>query len=600
MSRLLREGLVRYQGLLIIDNAEDEGDVRLLLPPPTGQCRVIVTARDSALLHRLTNSDPIQVDLFSPGEAEACFAEWIGDERVKSELDDVHTLCGLLENLPLAVDAAARTIASEKLSVAAWLAAYPNERNLLEELSKTRVGEADLPDEEARRRRIVGAVLRMSLKNLDPIAAGLLASVACFDSAGGGSEEMIIQVADAGVEAATAGLELNRLRLRSILRESTFGGGGTRYTLHRLMRRVVIDEWNGPYESSRARCFAQYAAFPELLSRLVSDNRSSDAHRAFNHESANLDAVAQIMAMEEGVPESLLEEMPRLRAEFAAHLAQFALFAWPRDLMRVLLENGSSDGREGGWGWLEANTLKALGDLERREDHMVQARTRYEEALPIFREIQDRLGEANTLLGLGDLERREDHMVQAHTRYEEALPIFRDIQERMGEANTVQAVALVDSLEGSKDEAVRGFQQSLKLHEEIGNRLGMRASWVYLGQHYLRNGQPLEALLAFEESLNVLPREGDPVGYSICLRGQYQAFSDLSNVLGLLACLRMMADVGEGLEEPYTNLMQSIKDANPDTDFGELEEALSTDADGLRRNAVQLAQNQAKEGSSQE
>ena len=78
----------------------------------------------------------------------------------------------------------------------------------------------------------------------------------------------------------------------------------------------------------------------------------------------------------------------------------------------------------------EANTLKALGDLKMRTDDLAGARQDYEQALPIFRQIEARLGEANTLQALGDLKMRTDDLAGARQDYDQALPIFRQIEAR--------------------------------------------------------------------------------------------------------------------------------------------------------------------------
>ena len=453
---------------------------------------------------------------------------------------------------------------------------------------------------------------------------------------------------------------------------------------------------------------------------------------AFDEEEANLEIVAEAMVRDAHPPEGIGDRLPRQRAEFAAHIAQFAALRWPLEFRRRLLEAAVEDARDGGWRELTASTLKALGDVERREARLSQARSRYQEALPIFREIQnrlgeaytlqalgdlerredrltqarscyqealpiyreiqnrlgearlsqarsryeeallifreiqarlgeantlwalgdlemredrltqarsryeeallifreiqdrlgeantlralgdlemledrltqarsrhgealpiyreiqDRLGEANTLWALGNLEMREDRLTQARSRYEEALPIYREIQARPGVANTVQAMAVLDSLDGRGDRAVEGFQDALRLHREIGNSLGVRAGWVYLGQHYMRNGQPAEAVLAFEESLSALPRQGDPPGYVTTLKAQHNAFARLSNVTGMLSCLRILADIGAGLEERYTRLLDAIKEQSPNADLASIKAALSADPDAVRRTAV--------------
>ena len=88
----------------------------------------------------------------------------------------------------------------------------------------------------------------------------------------------------------------------------------------------------------------------------------------------------------------------------------------------------------------EANTLKALGDLYVRTDRLREAEQSYQAALPIYREIEDRLGEANTLQALGDLYVRTARLREAEQSYQAALPIYREIEARLGEANTLQAL----------------------------------------------------------------------------------------------------------------------------------------------------------------
>ena len=92
--------------------------------------------------------------------------------------------------------------------------------------------------------------------------------------------------------------------------------------------------------------------------------------------------------------------------------------------------------------------------------------------------------------------------------------------------------------------AIARFTAAQELHQDVGARAGLRADWSYLYLHYMRNDAPREALYAFNVSIEILPYEGDPVGYGISLRGQSDAFAKLNDVIGMLACLRLLTVYG--------------------------------------------------------
>ena len=84
----------------------------------------------------------------------------------------------------------------------------------------------------------------------------------------------------------------------------------------------------------------------------------------------------------------------------------------------------------------------------------------------------------------------------------------------------------------------------------------------------------------------MLPLEGDPFGYNLSLEDQRNSFVALKDVVGLLACLRIQADIDEGLEQRYTGVLASVKEQSPGVDLSALEAALADDPDAVRREAV--------------
>ncbi len=76
----------------------------------------------------------------------------------------------------------------------------------------------------------------------------------------------------------------------------------------------------------------------------------------------------------------------------------------------------------------QARCIERLGRIAlARSDH-AQARRRYEDALPLFKQVRNVLGEANCIQLLGDIAlERSDH-VEARQRFEGALPLYHQVK----------------------------------------------------------------------------------------------------------------------------------------------------------------------------
>ncbi len=149
----------------------------------------------------------------------------------------------------------------------------------------------------------------------------------------------------------------------------------------------------------------------------------------------------------------------------------------------------------------EANTLRVLGELYVRTDRLKEAEQRYAEALPLSRQIENRLGEANTLEGLGYLYVRTNRWKEAEQRYGEALPLFRQIENRLGEANTLRALGDLYHLTDRLKEAEQRYGEALPLFRQIEYRLGEANTLQVLGDLYARTDRLKEAEQRYAEAL---------------------------------------------------------------------------------------------------
>ena len=122
---------------------------------------------------------------------------------------------------------------------------------------------------------------------------------------------------------------------------------------------------------------------------------------------------------------------------------------------------------------LRANVLQAIGDVQNFRKEIDAALESYGEALKLFRQVGDRLGEANVLKAIGDVHRDLSELPEARARYEEALPIYRAIGDKLGEANTLSALLRLDYA-ASKNvaRAEQKLAQVISLRRAIGDRYG--------------------------------------------------------------------------------------------------------------------------------
>ena len=96
----------------------------------------------------------------------------------------------------------------------------------------------------------------------------------------------------------------------------------------------------------------------------------------------------------------------------------------------------------------------------------------YQKALKLFREVGDRLGEANTLKAIGDVQRFKDNYKEALDSYQKALKLFREVGDRLGEANTLQAIGFMLLDSGDSKTGLNILNVALSLYISIGNKVG--------------------------------------------------------------------------------------------------------------------------------
>ncbi len=224
-----------------------------------------------------------------------------------------------------------------------------------------------------------------------------------------------------------------------------------RYRLHNLLRayaRALAGE-KGELEETARRHFTHYEESWGDYDR----NSDEDSHPRIQTEWLNIrEALAWAFTHE-----------PRRAADWVWALNYYMQMRESFAERRAVLEGGKSAAERSGYARGQANTLKALGDLERMEDNYPLARERYTAALSLFEAIPARLGQANTLTSLGDMYNGQEEWVSAVPFYEKALALYTAIPDRHGMANVLVDLGLAHFELGEQDSGIAEVEEAARL-----------------------------------------------------------------------------------------------------------------------------------------
>ena len=122
-----------------------------------------------------------------------------------------------------------------------------------------------------------------------------------------------------------------------------------------------------------------------------------------------------------------------------------------------------------------------LGQTAYSQNQYQAAEQWYRQALALFAEIGDRLGQANALNGLGEVARMQDQSQAAEQWYRQALALYAEIGDRLGQANALNGLGDVARMQDQSQAAEQWYRQALALYAEIGDRRGQAHALHGLG-----------------------------------------------------------------------------------------------------------------------
>jgi tetratricopeptide (TPR) repeat protein len=204
-----------------------------------------------------------------------------------------------------------------------------------------------------------------------------------------------------------------------------------------------------------------------------------------------------------------------------------------------------------------------------------QAIGKWEEALKLYRQINDKKWEALTFLGIGRVYDDLGEKQKALSYYDQALPLLRQVEDKGGEASTLNNIGLVYSNLGEKQKALLYYNQALPLYRQVGNKGGEATTLNNIGLVYSDLGEKQKALSYYDQALPLLRQVGDKGGEATTLNNIGRVFSALGEKQKALTyfdqALPLRRQVGDkGGEAVTLNNIGAVYD-----DLGEKQKALS-------------------------
>ena len=257
-------------------------------------------------------------------------------------------------------------------------------------------------------------------------------------------------------------------------------GGKARYEMLETIRQYAREKLiqSGEIEFSRRKHLVYYTEFTaEAAPKLWQANQREWMDR-LEEEHDNLRAALEWSLCEECGDDLLLMGM-----RIASAVSYFWLVrghwseAWY--WMKGLLDNPQSTEMKN-----EEKTqlLYSAGFLVKEMGDVNIACDLFSQALKEARAIKDQRSQGYAFLGLGEIALNEHNMADAETHIEQALKIFRSLDDKVGILLTLSYKGGIAADQQGYDKAKEYLLENLKICREIGHELGIAGTLVALGR----------------------------------------------------------------------------------------------------------------------
>jgi len=512
-AALYRSILADRAMLVVLDNARDAEQVRLLLPGnPT--CLTVVTSRSQlAGLVASHGAQLVTLDVLTEAEAVNLLVGRLGQVRVSAEPAATVRLTERCAGLPLALSVvAARAAARQDMSLATLAAELRDVRERLDAL------DAGDPASDVR------AVFSWSYRSLSPPAARLFRLLAVHP---GPDISFPAAASLAGLAPSGTRRLLDELIRAGLLREHA----QHRYVNHDLLRAYAMDLAqaaddessidDGTTDSAAAvhRALDYYLHAASDASVLVDPVRHS-----VNLSPPGRDTIRECFA-DRGEALAWFDAEHRVLLAVTAQAAELGFDSHAWQLPCMLANYLDMCGYWSDWemtqriGLAAAQRLRdqagqayvnrSLGCAYSRLGSSEEARVHLHQAAILFERLGDQAAKARCLLNVAHTFERQHRYLEALGYAEQVLDLERAAGDRLGLAAALNAIGWCRIQLGDYEAAVAPCQEALRISRMLGDLRREASTLDSLGHAYQRLGDHAKAITCCVRAADVSRRVGD-------------------------------------------------------------------------------------------
>jgi DNA-binding SARP family transcriptional activator/Tfp pilus assembly protein PilF len=496
---LYRSLLADKRVLVVLDNARDVDQVRLLLPGTSGSLAVITSRnRLSGLIAQ--GAHPVALNLLSADEAGGLLTRRLGDDRIAAEPNAVERIIDACAGLPLALSiVAARATTQPGFPLSALASQLRDANARLDALAD--------PDPATD----VRTVFSWSYNALNAETARLFRLLSLHP---GPEITPAAAAALTGTSPRRASRLLAELAGAVLLVEQAPG----RYAFHDLLR-AYAGELAGTNDSQPDRDRAVHRVLDYYLHTAYAADRLIDPTRdpiTLAPVSPNIkldhladdEAAMAWFASEHAVLLAAVEyALERGLETHCWHLAWSLMNYLHRrgrwHDMAVIWETALEATRRADDVLAQSRGLRYLAHTHTRLGRFVVAHTLLDEALILCQQLDDKVGEAHTHNVRGRIHKHQEDFAEALACNRRALALYEATDHRGGQSSALNSIGWFLALLGDHRQALHYCERALALMEEIDDRSGKAAVWNSLGYIHHHLGHHDRAIAHYERSLDL-------------------------------------------------------------------------------------------------